>query len=76
MVAEQALSAMPYDLRRKLINGNYYLYEIFDRNGNGKSLGRWTDAAADQLNVYREAKAQEKERRDGSRALLDESARL
>ena len=76
MAAEQTLSTMPYDLRRKLINGNHYLYEIFDRNGNGKSLGRWTDSAAEQLNAYREAKALEKERRDGSRALLDESARL
>jgi hypothetical protein len=76
MAAEQALATMPYDLRRKLINGNYYLYEIFDRNGNGKSLGRWTEAAADRLDAYRKAKAHEKERRDGSRALLDESARL
>jgi hypothetical protein len=76
MAAEQALATMPYDLRRKLINGNYYLYEIFDRNGNGKSLGRWTDGAAHQLDAYRKAKAHEKERRDGSRALIDESARL
>jgi hypothetical protein len=76
MAAEQTLSFMPYDLRRKLINGNYYLYEIFDRNGNGKSLGRWNDDAAHQLDSYRLAKAHEKERRDGSRALLDESARL
>ena len=76
MAAEQALATMPYDLRRKLSNGNYYLYEIFDRNGNGKSLGRWTEAAADQLDAYRTAKAHEKERRDGSRTHLDESARL
>jgi hypothetical protein len=76
MSAEQALAAMPYDLRRKLINGNYYLYEIFDRGGNGKSLGRWTDDAAHKLDTYRTAKAHERKRRDGSRALLDESARL
>jgi Nucleotidyltransferase len=74
--AEQALAAMPYDLRRKLISGNYYLYEIFDRGGNGKSRGRWTDETAHQLEDYRSAKAREKERRDNGRVLLDESARL
>jgi hypothetical protein len=76
MNAEQALAAMPYDLRRKLISGNYYLYEIFDRGGNGKSRGRWTDEAAHQLEDYWSAKAREKERRDNGRVLLDESARL
>jgi hypothetical protein len=76
MDAEQALVAMPYDLRRKLINGNYYIYEIFDRGGNGKSRGRWSDEAAHQLKDYRSTKAREKERRDNGRVLLDESARL
>jgi hypothetical protein len=76
MAAEQALTSMPYDLKRKLINGNYYLYEVFDRLGNGKSLGRWSDDAAGQYDEYRAAKSREKDRRDSGRALLDESARL
>lgn len=76
MAAEQMLTSMPYDLKRKLINGNYYLYEVFDRIGNGKSLGRWSDDAARQYDEYRVAKSREKQRRDSGRALLDESARL
>jgi len=41
MAAEQELAAMPYDLRRKAVSGSVYLYEIRDRSGNGKSLGKW-----------------------------------
>jgi hypothetical protein len=37
------LARMPYDLRIKTVSGKSYLYEIFDRSGNGKSLGRLTD---------------------------------
>jgi hypothetical protein len=40
MDAERRLAAMPYDLRRKTVSGHEYLYEIFDRSGNGRSLGR------------------------------------
>ena len=76
IAAEQALTSMPYDLKRKLINGHYYLYEVFDRIGNGKSLGRWSDDAARQYDEYRVAKSREKQRRESGRALLDESARL
>ena len=76
MAAEQAIAAMPYDLKRKLINGNYYLYEVVDRLGNGKSLGRWSDDLERQFGEYRIVKAREKDRRDKGRAHLDESARL
>lgn len=55
--AERAARALPYDLRRKTINGREYLYEIFDRSGNGKSLGRWDEAAADRFENYRAEKA-------------------
>ena len=43
MEAERILARMPYDLRIKTVSGKSYLYEIFDRSGNGKSLGRLND---------------------------------
>jgi hypothetical protein len=74
--AERALAALPYDLRRKEVAGRFYLYEIKDRSGNGKSLGPWSDEFEAKLNAYRADKAFAKERRDQSRARLDETGRL
>lgn len=60
--AERAGRALPYDLRRKTVDGREYLYEIFDRSGNGKSLGRWDEAAAERFENYRAEKAAIKNR--------------
>lgn len=76
MEAEQTLAAFPYDLRRKEISGRAYLYEIRDRSGNGKSLGAWTQEKEVEFETYRAKKSEAKQRRDTSRAMLDESARL
>lgn len=74
--AERELYAMPYDLRRKKVGDYEYLYEIFDRSGNGKSLGAWDDDKQSQLEEYKAAKAALKERRDGARDALGESSRI
>ena len=74
--AERELYAMPYDLRRKKVGDYEYLYEIFDRNGNGKSLGAWDDEKQSQLEEYKAAKSALKERRDGARDALGESSRI
>lgn len=74
--AERELYAMPYDLRRKKVGDYEYLYEIFDRSGNGKSLGAWDDDKQSQLEEYRAAKAALKARRDGARDALGESSRI
>jgi len=50
--AERGLYFMPYDLRRKKVGEYEYLYEIFDRSGNGKSLGSWDDEKQAQLEVW------------------------
>jgi hypothetical protein len=73
---ERALGALPYDLRRKEIAGHAYLYEIFDRSGNGTSLGPWSTQQQARLQEYRKRKAQLKQRRDASRKRLEESGRL
>ena len=74
--AERVLARMPYDLRIKTVSGKSYLYEIFDRSGNGKSLGRLTDELEEKFQSYREEKLRLQAQREGARAALDESARL
>ena len=74
--AEQALFALPYDLRRKTVGGRAYLYEINDRSGNGTSLGRWDDAKAKRFADYKAAKAALKHRGETARGVLAESSRL
>ena len=74
--AERALFAMPYDLKRKKIGDYAYLYEIFDRNGNGRSLGRMDQGKQVRLDDFKAAKSALKERRDGARDVLNESSRI
>jgi hypothetical protein len=74
--AERELYAMPYDLRRKKVGEYEYLYEIFDRSGNGKSLGAWDDEKEVQFEDYKAAKGALKERRDGARDALGETSRI
>lgn len=76
MEAEQSLFRLPYDLRRKTVNGRTYLYDIVDRTGNGKSLGAWDDEKAARFESYRAEKAELKARRDGARKALGESSRM
>ena len=76
MEAEKALREMPYDLRRKTVGEREYLYEIYDRGGNGKSLGPLTDQAEQRLGDYRRTKEELKDRRSSAAEALDESCRL
>jgi hypothetical protein len=76
MAVEQELATMPYDLRRKTVSGLTYLYEIFDRGGNGRSLGRWSDAAEVRFSDYHARKAVAKKRRDLTRTTLVEAAAI
>ncbi len=74
--AEVARRRLPFDLRRKRVGEYEYLYEINDRSGNGRSLGRWNDAAAERFENYRTEKAELGERVATSLAVRDEGARL
>lgn len=74
--AEQALGKLPYDLRRKIVDGRAYLYEITDRSGNGKSLGAWSDDLEARFNAYHAEKSRLKTRSRNTKDLLDESGRL
>lgn len=76
MEAEWRLAGMPYDLRRKEVSGRSYLYEIFDRGGNGRSLGPWSPELEARFRAYREEKQISQASRDGARERLAESARI
>lgn len=74
--AERASRALPYDLRRKTVDGREYLYEIADRSGNGRSLGRWDDALAVRFETYRTEKAALKDRLARTSERLSEAGRI
>ncbi len=74
--AERQLHELPYDLRKKTVNGRFYLYEINNRLGNGTSLGAWDENQQNIFDEYHRTKAEIKNRRATSRLTLDESARL
>ncbi len=76
MEVERAYRALPYDLRRKQVDGRAYLYEIADRSGNGRSLGSWSEALAEQFEKYRTQKVALQAAIDTARAPLEESGRL
>lgn len=76
VVNERARAALPYDLRRKTIGEYEYLYQIHDRSGNGKSLGRMDAARETEFLAYRQQKAELKERGALLNTSLAESAAL
>lgn len=74
--AERILFSLPYNLKWKTVDGKDYLYEIIDRNGNGKSLGRRSPENEAVFEKYHAASDAAEIRRDRSRAALDETSRL
>jgi hypothetical protein len=73
---ERAQAALPYNLVRKDVKGHAYLYELFDREGNGKSLGPFDNEAEQRLNDYLQEKTALKERRQGILQTLDATTRM
>jgi hypothetical protein len=76
MAVEQELAAMLYDLRRKTVSGSTYLYEIFDRGGNGKSLGAMDETREQRFRAYHDRKDELQAQTKSLRTLLAESAAL
>lgn len=74
--AERALASLPYNLQIRTINNTRYLYEISDRRGNGRSLGRVDDERQARFDAYQDEKATAKARRDGGRGALETNGRL
>lgn len=76
MEAERVLAGLAYNLRWKTVSGRDYLYEIIDRQGNGKSLGRRSPQNEAAFDNYHAEKSEAANRRDQSRTVLDETCRL
>lgn len=49
---ERGLRSLPYGMKWKTISGRDYLYEVADRQGNGKSLGPRSEATESSYVVY------------------------
>lgn len=76
MDAERQLARLPYGMTWKTVGGRDYLYEIADRQGNGRSLGPRSEATEARYADYRENKAALRERRDQSREVAWSSGRV
>lgn len=76
MALERERATMPYDMRRKTIGPHDYLYRIFDRGGNGKSMGRWDAAREAEFTTYHARKSALKQALEDQRTALAESAAL
>ena len=74
--AERDFLALPYNLVRKTVNGRAYLYELFDRAGNGTSLGPFDTESESRLADYRRRKADLKARIQGTWQTVETTARM
>jgi hypothetical protein len=74
--AERAITRLPYNLNWKTIQGKDYLYEVIDRIGNAKSLGRRSSENESKYEAYQTGKADLIARRNESRDRLAETCRL
>jgi hypothetical protein len=74
--AERTVFLLPYNVKWKTVAGRHYLYEIIDRNGNGKSLGPRSAENEATFENYHATKRAAIERRDQSRLSLEETCRL
>lgn len=74
--AERSLAVLPYGMQWKTVSGADYLYEITDRRGNGRSLGRRSTETEARYDAYRSEKAALQDRRALSGDKLSETCRL
>jgi hypothetical protein len=74
--AERALAKLPYNLVRKRVGEREYLYEVYDRANNGKSLGPMTAEFEQQLADYQATKRDLQMRRRTARDLVGEIGRM
>ncbi len=76
MDADRSLARLPYGLKWADRNGKDYLYELFDRTGNGKSLGPRSVETERIFDSYRERKAELTERRNRSAVTLSQTCKV
>ncbi len=74
--AERALAASPYGMKWKRISGRDYLYELSNREGDGRSLGRRNPETEAVFEQFKASKLVLTDRRDGAAKRLEETCRL
>lgn len=74
--AERMAASLPYGMTWKTVKGADYLYEVIDRRGNGKSLGRRSGDTEQLYATFQRDKAAAAERQRRSRASLAETCAI
>jgi hypothetical protein len=74
--SERELRAMPYGMRWKTVSDRDYLYEIFDRLGNGRSLGPRSAETEAQHKDYQRKRKELEERVSASVEKLEQNSRI
>jgi hypothetical protein len=74
--AQRELARLPYNLVRKRVGENEYLYEVIDRRNNGKSLGRMSPELERRWADYRAAKENWQDRAARANARIEEIGRV
>jgi hypothetical protein len=73
---DRELRALPYGMRWKTISGRDYLYEIFDRLGNGRSLGPRAPETEARHQDYRQKREALEARVSAAAGKLEQNSRI
>ena len=73
--ADAAMLRVPYAMLRKTVGGRGYLYEMRDRHGNGRSLGRWSAESERVVAVFKERRAELRCAKASAKQLLNDASR-
>lgn len=76
MDAERSSARLPYGMSWKTVSGRDYLYEVHDRQGNGRSVGPRSPETDAIYQDYRTTKADLRLRRDTSWEAVSQNGRL
>jgi hypothetical protein len=74
--SKRELRAMPYGMRWKTVSARDYLYEIFDRLGNGRSLGPRSPETEARHKDYQQKRKELEERVSASVEKLEQNSRI
>lgn len=73
--AGSAMLRIPYAMLRKTVGGRDYLYEMRDRHGNGRSLGRWSENSDHVVEAFKARRAELRCAKAQARRSLDDASR-
>ena len=74
--SERARRALPYGMQWKTVAGREYLYEMRDRNGNGRSAGPRSADTEMKIQRYRDERSDLHERAESSLQGVEQNAKI